>query len=471
MSVDLVIKGGWIVGERGRIRAGLAVEDGRIVAIAEDDLLPPATTVVDAAGLHLLPGVIDVHVHFREPGMAHKETWTTGSRAAAAGGVTTVFDMPNTDPPVDTVAHLDLKHARAREQSLVDFGLYGLLGEHNLEHLAPLAEAGVVGYKLFLGNTTGNLPCPSDGAVREGFEILAELGLRCSIHAENSPMLFWREARLKAAGRNDPRAHLEARDDLVAVEALNRACTIAEWTGARIHIVHESTSASLPYIAFFKQRGVDLTVETLPQYLVLSMDDVEAPGGAALRMNPPIRDAHHQAPLWEALASGLIDMIATDHAPHGPGEKTGERIWDIACGLLGVETSLPLMLTEVNKGRLTLEEYVRVSAGAPARAFGLYGRKGVLRVGADADIVLVDLERHATLGADRQHSLDRQFPYEGRPVQGLPVMTFVRGRLVAKDGEPVEAAAGWGRMVRPTMPMPRPRNVERSLARLTRVPG
>ena len=467
MDVDLVIKGGWIVSDRGQVRAGLAIKAGRIVAVADDDLLPAAATVVDASGLHVLPGVIDAHVHFREPGMEHKETWSTGSRAAAVGGVTTVFDMPNTYPPVDTVAHFKLKQAQAASQSLVDYGIYGLLGEHNVDQLTSLAEAGVIGYKLFLGNTTGNLPCPSDGAVREGFEILAELGLRCSIHAENSPMLFWRERRLQAAGRNDARAHLEARDDLVAVEALNRACTIAEWTGARIHIVHESTSASLPYIAFFKGRGVDMTVETLPQYLLLSMDDVERPGGAALRMNPPIRDAHHQAPLWQAVTSGLIDMIATDHAPHGPGEKDGERIWDIACGLLGVETSLPLMLTEVNAGRLSLEDYVRLSAVGPARAFGLYGQKGVLQVGADGDIVLVDLERHATLRADKQHSKDRAFPYDGRAVQGVPVMTFVRGRLVAKDGEPVEAAAGWGRMVRPQMPTPAPANVERSLKALT----
>ena len=466
MEADLVIKGGHVVDERDAVRAGLAVTDGVIVAVADEAALPPAREVVDAAGLHLLPGVIDDHVHFREPGMAHKETWATGSAAAAAGGVTTVFEMPNTDPPVDTVAHLDAKRACAAPASLVDYGLYGLLGEHNLDQLEPLAEAGVVGFKLFLGNTTGNLPCPNDGAVREGFEILARLGLRCAIHAENSPMLFWREARLQAAGRDDARAHLDARDDLVAVEALNRACTIAEWTGARIHIVHESTSASLPYIRFFKERGVDLTVETLPQYLLLSMADVEAPGGWALRMNPPIRDAHHQEPLWRALRSGLIDLIATDHAPHGPGEKAGARIWDVACGLLGVETALPLMLTEVNRGRLTLADYVRVSAAAPARTWGLAGRKGALRVGADADIVAVDLAAGRTLTGDRQHSQDRVFPYEGREVQGLPVRTWVRGRLVAADGEPVADAAGWGREVRPAMPPPAPRHPERHLAAL-----
>ena len=213
------------------------------------------------------------------PGMSHKEDWATGSAAAAVGGVTTVFDMPNTDPATATPDDLARKRELAEADSLVDFGLYGLLGEHNLDQLAPLAEAGAIGYKLFLGNTTGNLPCPNDGAVLEGFEILAGLGLRCSIHAENSPILFWRQNRLQQAGRNDPLAHLAARTDVVALEALNRSATLADWTGARIHIVHESCARSLPFIRFWKERGTDITVETLPQYLYLSAEQMAQPGG------------------------------------------------------------------------------------------------------------------------------------------------------------------------------------------------
>lgn len=460
--VDTLIVGGRIAGEDGVIEGAVAIDGGRIVAVGEERLMPPAAERISAEGCYVLPGAIDVHVHFREPGMEHKEDWATGSAAAAVGGVTTVFDMPNTVPATDSVAHLEEKRALAEAKSLVDFGLYGLLGEHNLAELEPLAAAGVIGFKLFLGNTTGDLPCPSDGAVLEGFEILAALGLRCSIHAENSPILFWRQNRLKAAGRDDPFAHLAARTDVVALEALNRSCTLAEWTGARIHIVHESSAHSLPFIRFWKERGVDLTVETLPQYLFLSAEMMLAPGGEVLRMNPPIREAAQQAPLFAALRDGLIDMISTDHAPHAVDEKFGRRIWDLACGFPGVETARPLMMTAVAEGRLSLERYVAISSAAPARAFGLYGRKGVIRPGADADIAIVDPKRRQTLGAAHLHSRGKVSAYEGMEVRGIPTMTFVRGRLVARDGE-VVGAPGWGRMLRPEMPRPAPRNLNTTM--------
>ena len=462
---DLVINNATVVTETATFAASIAVQDGRIASIGSAESMPHAAEVIDATGLHILPGVIDVHVHFREPGMTHKEDWETGSRAAAMGGVTTVFEMPNTDPPVDSVSNYAVKRRLASEKSVVDFGLYGVLLENNLAELEPLANAGVIGFKLFLGNTTGNLPCPSDGALLEGFEILSRLGKRLSIHAENSPILFWREDRLKAAGRNTPRDHLLARTDVVALEALSKSCVLAEWTGARIHIVHESCAGSLPYIRFFKERGVDVTVETLPQYLWLSVEDQEGERGRVMRMNPPIRERAQQSPLCDALASGLVDMIATDHAPHTPAEKEGRTIWDIACGFPGVETQLPLLLTLVNRGAMSLQRYVQASSAAPARAFGLYGTKGCIAPGADADLVLVDLTRQETLSAARLHSRGKVSPYEGMTVTGWPVATLVRGRPVMRDGQ-ITAAPGWGEEVRQTMPAPDPRNVETQLATL-----
>ncbi len=456
--VDTVITGGTVVEETGTMAAAVAIDGGRIVAVGAAELMPAGRERIDATGLAVLPGVIDVHVHFREPGMTHKEDWESGSRAAAAGGVTTVFEMPNTDPPVDTVEHFELKRSLAEEKSLVDFGIYGLLGEQNLEHIEALAGAGVCGYKLFLGNTTGNLPCPSDGAVLEGFETLAALGLRCSIHAENSPILFWREKRMKDAGRNDPLAHLAARTDVVAIEALTRSAVLAEWTGARIHIVHESCAGSLPYIRFFKERGVDITVETLPQYLYLSAEMTTEPGGEVIRMNPPVRQQSHREGLWQGVLDGTIDMIATDHAPHADAEKKAERIWDVACGMVGVETSLPLMLNAVAEGRIGLPDVARLMSAAPARAFGLHGKKGVIRPGADADLVLVDPARRETLTRERLHSRGKAFPYEGMAVTGVPVRTLVRGRTVAVDGV-ATGEPGWGTLVRPEMPAPAPRNV------------
>ena len=460
-DVDIVIVGGRLVTEHGVSQACVAIADGVIAAVGPAASMPPARETIDATGLHLLPGVIDVHVHFREPGMEHKENWESGSSAAAVGGVTTVFDMPNTSPPTDTVDHLRAKMDRAAK-SRVDYGLYGLLGEDNLADLEALAEAGVIGFKLFLGNTTGNLPCPSDGAVLEGLEIIAALGLRCSVHAENSPILFWRQHKMQAAGRTDVLAHLAARTDVVALEALNRICTLAEWTGARLHIVHESCARSLPYIRFFRERGVDLTVETLPQYLYLAAEDMLKPGGEVLRMNPPIRERAHQEGLWAGVLDGTIDMIATDHAPHAESEKFGSPIWDLACGFPGVETSLPLMLNAVNAGRLTLERCVALMSGAPARAFGLDGRKGAIRPGHDADIVIVDMQRSMRLAGASLHSRGKVSAYEGMTVAGAPVMTFVRGRMVAKDGA-VVGEPGWGRMVRPTMPPPHPKNVNTTM--------
>ena len=218
----------------------------------------------------------------------------------------------------------------------------------------------------------------------------------------------------------------------------------------------------MPFIRFWKERGVDMTVETLPQYLYLSAEQMLAPGGEALRMNPPIREAAQQGPLWAALADGTIDMIATDHAPHAVEEKFGPRIWDIACGFPGVETVLPLMLTAVADGRLTLERVATISSGAPARAFGLYGRKGVIRVGADADLAVVDLNKTAKLSAAALHSRGKVSAYEGMEVKGVPVMTFVRGHMVARDGE-VLAEKGWGQLVRPDMPAPAPRNLNTTM--------
>jgi dihydroorotase len=458
MTLDLVLRHARIVTETRIFEGAVGIRDGRIAVIGADADVPEGRREIDVAGRYLLPGCIDVHVHFREPGMTHKEDFGTGTAAAAAGGVTTVLDMPNTVPPTDSAERLREKQALAEEKALVDFGLYGLLGEHNLAELPAMAEAGMIGTKLFLGNTTGDNPCPSDGAVLEGFEILARLGLRCSIHAENSPILFWRQNRMKAAGRTDPLAHLAARTDVVAIEALNRAATLADWTGARIHIVHESCAGSVPFIRFWKARGCDITVETLPQYLYLDAETFAQPGGHLLRMNPPIRQKSHQEPLWAALKEGVIDFVATDHAPHAPEEKEGDTVWDMACGFPGVQTSLALMLEGVSAGRLTLPEVVRIMAGAPARSFGIAHRKGAIAVGMDADLVVVDMEATETLSAEKLLSRGKVSPWEGHRVRGLPVMTFLRGGLVAEGGRIVDEAPR-GRMLKPEMPKPAPRNL------------
>jgi dihydroorotase len=293
---------------------------------------------------------------------------------------------------------------------------------------------------------SGRHPAPDDGVMLEGFERIARLGRRCAVHAENLGIVTHRERQLRAAGRSDGRAHAEARPSIAAAEAVSRAILFAESAGMRLHIVHETSADALPYIAAARARGLDLTVETCPQYLLLTDDDVAAQGGV-LRCNPPIRARGHDAALWRGIETRLIDMITTDHAPHPIAHKTKPVIWDNNCGLLGVETALPLMLTEVERGRLSLERLVELCCANPARVWDLYPIKGALQVGSDADIVLVDLARSATIDQARLHSKQRISGWHGRAVTGLPVRTIVRGRTVMLDGELV-GAPGWGRPVR-----------------------
>jgi len=444
--VDLVIHNGALVSPTEIVEQSLAVDNGIVVAIGASAAMPPARETIDAAGLHIIPGAIDVHVHFREPGFSHKETWTSATKAAAVGGVTTVFEMPNTSPPTATADAVTQKLAIASRQAAVDFGVYGYIGEHNLGGLKSMAEAGAVSFKLYMGSENALVPCPPDGAILDAFSIIAELGIRCTVHSENTPILQWRGEKLQRAGRIDAAAHLEQHSDIAAIEGVSRTGIFAEWTGCKVHIAHENSRHSLPHIRFAKQRGVDMTVETCPHYLLLTTDDGKRLGENFLRVKPPVREPGHREPLWDALFDGTIDIISTDHAPHLPAEKSRDVIWDCAPGFPGVETSMALMLTQVSRGRMTLCDYVRMACAAPARSFGLYPRKGVLAEGADADIVFVDMKKRGTIEGASLHSIGNATPFEGFEVVGMPVRTFVRGRTVAKEGKAVDAA-GWGRNV------------------------
>ena len=442
-AVDLVIRGGRLVSSTAIMSAGIAIEGGVIVAISRDDALPDSRETIDATGKYVLPGVIDPHVHFRSPGYEYKEDWASGTAAAACGGVTTVFEMPNSDPPTSTVDALQIKQQIASRDAYVDYGVYGLLGQQNLGDLPGLARHGVIGLKCFMGNNPiGHI---DDGAMLEGLEIAASLGLRVTVHAENATIIERKTGRLRASGRRDPLAHLESRPAVCAVDAVERAVAFAEAAGAQVHIAHEGCKDALPIIRAAKHRGVAVTAETCPHYLLLTAEDMHRVG-PVLRVNPPVRAAGHAEPLWSGLADGVIDMLATDHAPHAIPEKTADDIWDCVSGFGGLETAIPLLLTEVNRGRITLEQYVTWSSLAPARVWGLYPRKGVLDVGSDADIVIVDLEREATIRADRFQSKSKITPFEGFRTKGQPVCTIVRGRVVMRDGA-LEGRPGWGRLV------------------------
>ena len=472
MIADLVIRNGTVVTPDADFIASVAIKDGLIIAVGDDAAMPAAVETLDATGLHVLPGAIDVHVHFRDPGYPHKEDFGTGTAAAAFGGVTTVFDMPNTIPPTGTAEVLAAKHAIASASAHVDYGLYGLLGEDTIGNVGELVAGGVIGFKLYMGNTFGKIPSPSTGAMLEAFEVVAPTGKRVSLHAETNSIMELRETRLRASGRVDALAHLAARPAVVAVEAVSRAAILSEWTGARVHILHISSAAELRPLAEARARGVDITGETCPHYMMLSSEDYARLGGI-IRVNPPVREKSDHEPLWRALADGVIDMIATDHAPHAPEEKTREDIWTVDCGFPGVETQMPLMLTEVARGRFSIRDYVRWSAANPARIWGLAPRKGAIRPGADADIAIVDLAALWTIDDAKLQSRSKITPWHGREVRGLPLHTLVRGRFVMRDRQLMAATRGWGRSVHEIQNMPpaAPRNADLTLAAVTRPPG
>jgi len=467
-TVDMVISGGTVVSPDASYPASVAIKNGLIHAIGAPEAMPPSGQTLDATGLHILPGAIDVHVHFRDPGYPQKEDFASGTAAAAFGGVTTVFDMPNTLPTVGTPEALADKHSIAAAKAYVDYGLYAVLGEDSIGHVGALIDGGIIGFKLYMGNTFGRIPSPSTGAMLEAFEVVAPTGKRISLHAETNSIMERREQRLRAAGRIEAIAHLDARPAVVAVEAVARAAILAEWTGARIHVLHISSAAELRPLAEAKARGVDITGETCPHYLLLSTKDYEEFGGV-IRVNPPVREVANQLPLWAALMDGTIDIIATDHAPHAPEEKTRADIWTVDCGFPGVETQMPLMLTEVSRGRATIQDYVRWSAESPAKIWGLYPRKGTLTVGSDADIAIVDLNREWTIDDALIQSRSKISPWHGRKATALPIHTLVRGRFVMKDRTLQENARGSGRSVHAiqTMRPAAPRNTATTMAVVT----
>ena len=357
--------------------------------------MPQAAETLDARGLHVLPGAIDDHVHFRDPGYPHKEDFASGTAAAALAAASPRVRHAKHNSPTGTPEILadKLKDGRERRTSILAFTPCSAKTPSSMCRNSPRAPSAS---SSIWATPSARIAVAVDGRHARGVRDGGRTGKRVSLHAETNSIMERRETRMRDAGRLDPLAHLAARPAVVAVEAVSRAAILAEWTGARIHILHISSAEELRPLREAKARGVDITGETCPQYLLLSTDDYARLGGI-IRVNPPVREARNQAPLWAALADGTIDIIATDHAPHARAEKTRNDIWTVDCGFPGVETQMPLMLTEVNAGRMSISDYVRWSAANPAKIWGLYPRKGVVQAGAQADLALVDLGRESVI--------------------------------------------------------------------------
>lgn len=429
-TFDSIFRGGTIANQDGIRRADLGVRQGRIARIG--DLTRAASgEVVDCRGLHLLPGVIDTQVHFREPGPTHKEDLESGSRAAVMGGVTGVFEMPNTNPLTITAGALADKLARAKNRMHCDHAFF-IGGTH--ENVADLPELerlpGCAGVKVFMGSSTGSLLVEDDTGVRN---ILKVIRRRASFHSEDEPRLNERKHLRVPA---DPSSHPVWRDVDAALKSTERLVRLALETGARIHVLHISTAEEMHFLAGHKNVA---TVETTPHHLTLD-DSLYATLGTRLQMNPPVRSVAHRDGIWWGLHQGVVDVLGSDHAPHTLEEKA-KPYPDSPSGMTGVQTLVPIMLTHVAQGRLSLERLVDLTSAGPARVFNI-SRKGRLAVGFDADITVVDLKRRETIKNSWIASRSQWTPYDGVPVQGWPVGTVLRGTRVMWDGELVAASTG-----------------------------
>lgn len=442
---DLVVRGATVVDPAGVASGDVGVLDGRIAAIGPE-LEGTAAETIDAAGLHLFPGVVDAHVHCNDPGRSEWEGFDYASRALAAGGATTFVDMPlNASPPTVDGASFDRKLAAAEGSSFVDFALWGGLVPGPLERLDELAAKGVVGFKAFMCPTgVDDFVMADDETLRAGMERAASLGLPVAVHAENADATTRLAAHAVSGGRTSMKDYLASRPVVAELEAIGRAVEIAEETGCSLHVVHVSTGSGVALVAAARARGVDVTCETCPHYLALDEDDALTLGPIA-KCSPPLRPREDVDDLWRAVMAGQVDLVASDHSPSSPQLKEGADAFAVWGGIAGCQTLLRVVLTEGERRGLSLEAVAALTAAGPARRFGLEG-KGLLARGADADLVLVDLATESLVSEAELLSRHPLSPFVGRSLRGQIVRTVVRGSTVQRAGGMV--AAPGGRFVR-----------------------
>jgi len=430
-----VVRGGLLVDELSAREADLVIADGKVSAIVPAGKAD-AENVIDARGLHVLPGLVDAHVHFNEPGRTDWEGFLTGTSAAAAGGITTVCDMPlNSHPPTLDAASLAVKRQSVAEHAIVDYALWGGVIPDSISHLPELRDAGVVGVKGFLCDSgLAEYPPLDADVLREVMRRCADLRTLLALHAEDPNKTHQLGERMRREGRRAAMDWAAARPPSTEVDAVRMALDQTSATGARVHFVHISTGAAARLIAEARLGGLDVSVETCPHYLLLDVSDLERLGSFG-KCAPPLRERAEVELLWEALLDGAIDLVASDHSPCPPEMKQTEDIWSAWGGLAGVQTLLPALLTEgVSQRGLSLSRLVSLSSGVPARRLGLYPRKGVLEPGSDADFALLDLERGWTLRTEDVRTRWPVNPFIGRDFVGNVVATFVRGTEVWRDG-------------------------------------
>lgn len=458
----LVIRGGTIVVSQGRYRADIVCEDGGISALTAPNNSPEGDEEIDAAQLLVFPGFIDPHVHSRDPGLTEKEDFAHSTRAAAAGGITTLFEMPNVIPSVSDAAIFQERADQHARVASVDFGLWGIsLGTENIDELSGLVEAGVVGIKLFWGyalhretkqlvyNVANEspedlIPPPDNGEVLKIFKEISHAGGLLAAHCEDREIIESAQQALghEIEGYED---FLSGRPDTAEAATIAVGAELAQTTQCRFHVVHTSSARGAEVIQAAQARGIPISAETCPQYLTLTEESYESVG-PVMKVYPPVRRTADRDVLWEGVRSGIISSMGSDHAPHTLEQKQ-QGLGAAPAGAVGVETLAPLMVDGALTGNLTLERLSWVLSEGTARLYGLYPQKGSIQPGTDADFTLVDPEGDTHIRNERLHSKQPLSPWDGRHLRGSLKAAVVRGNIVMRDGEAVGEPQG--QLVRP----------------------
>ena len=455
---DVVIRGGTVVTEDGVQLADVAVTSGRIAALLKPGTETAASEVIEASGLHVLPGAVDIHFHVRAPAYPERGTVSSETKAAAAGGVTTLFEMPISKPCCATPEVFRNRRDLFAEQAYVDFALYGAPGTLDPINIAGMVEEGAIGFKIFMTEAPKGrddefigLCLPQEGPLLEALHLVADSGLVTSVHAESSPLLQYFTDKLLKTGRNDPSTHGESRPPVVEALAIAKLLTLNQQAGASLHVAHVTSRMAVDTIRMFQEQGMNVTAETCPQYLLFTEAEL-AKFGSYAKINPPLRTMDDQEALWDALKDGTLSSVATDHSPFTVEEKEKARtdIWAAPPGAPGIEELVPGMLNAVANGRLSIQQAVALMSTNGAKRFGLYPRKGVIAVGADADFAVVDLNSETVIRKEELYTQARlgDHLYDGMTFQGKIDRTILAGRTIF-DGK-IVGQPGQGKFLPPS---------------------
>jgi len=457
MKVDLNIINGKIWTNKKLVNASISIDKGKIVIISDKKYLPKSKEVIDAKDCLVLPGMIDSHIHSRDPGFTEREDFYTVSCAAAAGGITTIFDMPNNIPPASTTDGFKIKIEIANRKSIIDFALYAGAGKENISEIEFLSKLGAIAFKTFLldvstsktKDTYWGINISNNTEMLKVFEAINKTGKISAVHAEDGNIINYAVEKLKAEKRNDVSAFGESRPEISEIVSTHTVILLANYTGTKLHICHVGSPGVIDLIYEAKQKNQDVTSETTPLYLLLSEEDLERIGYLGY-IYPPLRSLDVKKKIYDAFIKGKIDILNSDHAPYTKEEmKKGERnVWDAAPDGSAIEIMLPLMLNEVNKGIISLERVVHSLSEFPAKRFGIDNQKGFIEIGLDADFVIVDMHKEKIIYGENMKTKQKITQFEGVKIKGVPIKTISKGKVIAEDSE-IMVEPGWGEFIKP----------------------